>query len=88
MLLHVHGAWKRVLPLFAEDFLYVADLLLNFTARFVRGSAIFRLCIAGRSPRLFLHRAFGLVKFPFQFVFVARVHVPDSQVDILKAVPD
>jgi len=55
--------------LFAEDFLYVAHLLLNFAGDFLAGASISQIGIAERFSSLLLHFAFRFPDAAFDFIF-------------------
>ena len=60
--------------LFVEDFLYVADFLLNFAGDFFVGAAISQIWIADGFSALFFNLAFGFPQGALDFVFCAGSH--------------
>src|ERR1017187_8262634 len=65
-------------PLFAEDFLYVTDLLLHFASDLFVGAAISQVRIADCFPGLLFGFAFGFAQTAFDLIFCARSHTSDS----------
>ncbi len=66
-------------PLFAKDFLYVANFLLNFAGDFFACTAISQVGIADRFSALLFNFAFGFPDAAFDFVFSARFHKNESR---------
>jgi hypothetical protein len=65
-------------PLFSEDFLYVADFLLDFAGDFFAGTAIPQVRIANGLSAFLFNFAFGFPETAFDFVFRARSHESES----------
>lgn len=66
------------MPLFAEDFLYVTDLLLHFASDLFVGAAISQVRIADCFPGFLFGFAFGFAQSAFDLIFCARSHTSDS----------
>jgi hypothetical protein len=62
---------RRPVPLFSEDFLYVADFLLDFASDLFAGTAIPQVRIANGFTALLFNFAFGFPDAAFDFVFRA-----------------
>jgi hypothetical protein len=60
--------------LFSENFLNVADFLLNLAGYFFAGAAIPQVEIADGLSALLFNFAFGFSETAFDFVFCARPH--------------
>ena len=60
--------------LFSEDFLHVADFLLDFAGDLFVGAAISQVGVADRFAALLFHFSFGFTDIAFDLVFGARFH--------------
>jgi hypothetical protein len=60
--------------LFAEDFLHVADFLLDLAGDFFVGAAISQVGIADRFSALLFNFAFGFPQTALDLIFSARFH--------------
>jgi hypothetical protein len=70
---------QQPVPLFAEDFLYVADFLLNFAGDFLAGTSISQIGIAEGFPGLLFYFAFRFPNAALDFVLCARFHEQESR---------
>jgi hypothetical protein len=70
--------FRRLAPLFSENFLYVADFLLDFAGDLFVGAAIAEVGVANGFSALFFNFAFGFPNAAFDFVFRAGSHEDES----------